>query len=152
VELLWSTFAFAFGSALVPVLNVEVYLAAVGTQTEVGQALVLAIVASAGQTLGKIVWYTAARWSVDSAWVQKKLDQPKIRPVYDRWTERVEGKPWYAATILFAASSIGIPPLLIMAVVAGSLHMRFSVFALSCFVGRALRFYTILAGVAVFMQ
>jgi membrane protein YqaA with SNARE-associated domain len=151
VQLLLSTFGFSFASALIPILNVEVYLGAVGTKTTVAEAFALALVASAGQTLGKIIWYAAARRSVDSAWVQKRLDRPKVRPVYDRWTERTEGRPWYAAAVLFVAASVGIPPLLIMAVIAGALHMKFSVFVLSCFVGRFVRFYFIVAGVAFVM-
>jgi membrane protein YqaA with SNARE-associated domain len=149
VELILSTFAFSFASALIPVLNIEVYLGAVGTRTSIAEALGLSLVAAAGATLGKIVWYVVARRSVDSAWVQRRLDRPKVRETYDRWEERVRGRPWYAAGVLFAAASIGIPPLLVMAVLAGSLHMRFWVFVLSCFVGRALRFYFILAGVAL---
>jgi membrane protein YqaA with SNARE-associated domain len=150
VKLLLSTFGFSFASALIPILNVEVYLSAVGTQTNVAAALGLSLVASAGQTLGKIIWYVVARRSIDSHWVQKKLDKPKVRPVYDRWQARTEGRPWYAAGILFAAASLGIPPLLILSVIAGSLKMRFSVFVVSCFVGRTLRFYFILAGVSFF--
>jgi len=152
VRLLLSTFGFSFASALIPVLNVEVYLGAVGTQTSLAAALGLSVVASVGQTLGKIVWYFAAKRSIDSEWVQKKLERPKVRESYDRLEERTRGRPWYAAAILFAAASIGVPPLLVMAVLAGSLHMRFWVFVVSCFVGRTLRFYFILAGVAFVTQ
>ena len=150
MKLLLSTFGFSFASALIPVLNAEVYLGAVGTQTSIAAALALSLVASLGQTLGKVVWYVLARRSIDSTWVQGKLDKPKVREVYDRWEERTNGRPWYAAGILFAAASVGVPPLLIMAVLAGSLHMNFWVFTLSTFVGRFLRFYFILAGVSFF--
>jgi len=148
VKLLLSTFGFSFASALLPILNAEVYLGAVGTQSSVPAALALALVAAAGATLGKIVWYVVARRSVDTDWVQKKLDRPKVRENYDKWEERTRGRPWYAAGVLFVSSSVGLPPLLITAVLAGSLHMRFSVFVLGVFVGRAARFYVILAGVA----
>ena len=85
VKLFLSTFGFSFASALFPLLNAEVYLGAVGTQSTVAAALVLSLVAAAGATLGKVVWYVAARRSVDSGWVQKKLDRPKVREAYDRW-------------------------------------------------------------------
>ena len=129
-------------------LNVEVYLGAVGTQTKVAAAVGLSLVAALGQTAGKVVWYVAAKRSMDSDWVQRKLDKPKIREAYERWEERTRGRPWYAAGVLFASASVGLPPLLIMAVIAGSLHMRLGVFLASTFVGRFLRFYLILAGVA----
>ena len=152
MELLWSTFAFGLGSALLPLLNIEIYLGAIGTQTSTAAVLGLALAASAGQTLGKIVWYVVARRSIDSTWMQAKLDKRKVRETFDRWEERSNGRPWYAAGILFASASIGVPPLLVMAVIAGSLHMRFWIFVLSCFVGRTLRFYFLLAGVAFFTQ
>jgi len=152
VKLLLSTFGFGFGSALLPILNIEVYLGAIGTQTSTATIFGLSVAAAFGQTLGKIVWYVAARRSIDSAWMQSKLDKPKVRETFDRWEERTNGRPGYAAGILFAAASIGVPPLLVMAVIAGSLHMRFWVFAISCFVGRTMRFYLLLAGVAFFTQ
>ncbi len=148
MRLLLSTFGFSFASALLPLLNVEVYLGAVGTQTKLAAAVGLSLVAALGQTLGKVIWYFAAKRSIDSDWVQKKLDKPKVREAYDNWEQRTRGRPWYAAGVLFAAASIGLPPLLIMAVIAGSLHMQLWVFVVSTFVGRTLRFYFILAGVA----
>lgn len=150
MNLLLSTFFFAFGSAVLPVLNAEVYLGAIGTQIHPGQAAALAIAAAAGQTLGKIVWYAGARWFTERPWMQRKLSHPKVRPIFVKWQQRVEGRPWYGAAVLLCSAALGFPPLLVMAVLAGSLRMRFDVFVASCFVGRAVRFYFLLAGVSVF--
>jgi membrane protein YqaA with SNARE-associated domain len=148
VTLLLTTFWFSVGSALIPILNVEVYLGAIATQTGQAAALGLSLVAALGQTVGKIVWYVGTRKSFESDWVQKRLDRPKVRTTYDKWHLQAEGRPWYAAGVLFLSSSVGLPPLLIMAAVAGALRMNFWVFVGSVFVGRFLRFYLIIAGVA----
>jgi membrane protein YqaA with SNARE-associated domain len=149
MNLLWSTFGVSLVSGLIPVLSVEVYLGAIGTRTTIAASLALSLVAAAGQTLGKVVWYAAGRWSIETAWVRRRLDRPRVRPVYDRWEQRTQGRPWFAATVLFLAASLGVPPLLVMAVLAGSLHMRFWLFAVSCFAGRALRFYALMTGVVL---
>lgn len=148
MTLLLTTFWFSVGSALIPILNVEVYLGAIATQTGQAAALGLSLVAALGQTVGKIVWYVGTRKSFESDWVQRRLDRPKVRSTYDKWHLQAEGRPWYAAGVLFLSSSVGLPPLLIMAAVAGALRMNFWVFVGSVFVGRFLRFYLIMAGVS----
>ncbi len=150
--LLLTTFVVAVGSALLPFINIEVYLGGVAGAPGVADVhgfggVVIAVVASAGQTVGKIVWYEIARRGIDTEWAQKKLDSPKLRANFEKWTARIQGRPWYAGGIIFLAASAGIPPLLVMAVVAGALKMPLWVFVPTVLVGRALRFYLILVGV-----
>ena len=40
----------------------------------------------------------------------------------------MQGRPWYGGEVLFAAALGGIPPLLVMAAVAGALKMPYWVF------------------------
>ena len=150
--LLLTTFVVAVGSALLPFINIEVYLGGVAGAPGVADVqgfggVVIAVVASAGQTVGKIVWYEIARRGIDTEWAQKKLDAPKLRANFEKWTARIQGRPWYAGGIIFLAASAGIPPLLVMAVVAGALKMPLWVFVPTVLVGRAVRFYLILVGV-----
>ena len=145
MELVLGTLAFSFGSALLPFLNIELYLAGVGIAG--GGALAIAFVAAVGQLLGKLIWYYVARRGVESEWAQKKLRRPKVRASYERWSERLSERPWYAAAVIFAASTIGLPPLLVMAAVAGALKVPMWVFVPTVLIGRTLRFWAILAGV-----
>ncbi len=145
MELVLGTLAFSFGSALLPFLNIELYLAGVGIAG--GGALAIAFVAALGQLVGKLIWYYVARLGVESEWAQKKLRRPRVRASYERWSERLSDRPWYAAAIIFAASSVGIPPLLVMAAVAGALKVPLWVFVPTVLIGRTLRFWAILAGV-----
>ncbi len=48
----------------------------------------------------------------------------------------MQGRPWYAATIMFVAASVGLPPLLVMAAVGGVLKMPMWVFIPTVFLGR----------------
>lgn len=144
--LLLATFGVSVASALIPIVNVELYLAGLGA-VGTGRALTLGVVAGAGQSVGKIVWYEIARRGMQSEWAQRKLATPKVRESYDRWVERITGRPWYGGGILFVAALFGLPPLLVMAAVAGALKMPYWVFLPTIFVGRALRFWLVLAGV-----
>ncbi len=139
----------AIASALIPVINIEIYLAALTTQVGPAQAVALSISAGIGQTLGKIVWYYGAARFMESRWIQKKFADPTWRARYDRWHTSMEGRPWWAATLVFASAFLGVPPLLIVAIVAGSLRVPMWVFAPSILIGRTLRFYFIFLGVGL---
>lgn len=147
--ILWlTTFAFSIASALLPFLPIEVYIVGAGAASPgAAEAISLGIAAGAGATVGKIVWYEVARRGVDSRWAQKKLSSPKIRAGYERWVERTQGRPVYAASIMFIAASVGIPPLLVMAAVGGILKMPMWIFVPTVFVGRSLRFSLLFLGV-----
>jgi membrane protein YqaA with SNARE-associated domain len=59
----------------------------------------------------------------------------------------MQGRPWYAAVIMFVAASAGIPPLLAMAAVGGLLRMPMWVFLPTVFLGRTVRFTLLFLGV-----
>ena len=147
--ILWlTTFAFSIASALLPFLPMEVYILGAGAaEGGTATAISLGIAAGAGATVGKIVWYELARRGSESAWAQKKLSKPKIKATYEKWVSRMQGRPWYAGSIMFIASSVGIPPLLAMAAVGGLLKMPMWVFIPTVFVGRSIRFTLLFLGV-----
>lgn len=142
MTLLLASFGISLASALIPLINIEAYVIGISS-SGVGSAaaVTLSVVCGAGQSAGKVVWYEATRRGFESGWVQKKLSNPKIRASYERWVERMEGRPWYGGAILFAAAFVGLPPLLVMAAVAGALKMPMWVFLPTIFVGRTLRFW-----------
>lgn len=143
---LW-TFGVSIASALFPLINMEVILGGMAATVGDGHAFTLAVVAGAGQTIGKVVWYEATRRSVETDWVQKKLSGDKVRTAYARWQARMDGRPWFAGLVMLVSAFAGIPPLLVMAAVAGALKMRMWVFLPTIMVGRTLRFWLVLAGV-----
>lgn len=147
--ILWlTTFAFSVASALLPFLPMEAYILAAGAaEGGTGAAISLGVAAGGGATVGKIVWYEAARRGAESAWAQRKLSSPKIKGSYDKWVARMQGRPWYAIGVMFVAASAGIPPLLAMAAVGGLLKMPLWAFIPTVFVGRTIRFTLLFLGV-----
>jgi membrane protein YqaA with SNARE-associated domain len=146
-------FCLSIASALLPFVPFEVAGLALAEAAPSGpvSAVVLGILAGAGATVGKVVWYEVARRGVDSRWVQKKMGKEKVRAGYERWIARVEGRPVYAGAVMFLSSSVGLPPLLVMAAVAGVVKMPMWVFLPTVFVGRCVRFVLLFLGADAFL-
>lgn len=147
--ILWLSFLLAGAvTAIVPV-PIELIIAGAASTATYGpsQAIALGIASGAGATIGKLFWYSVARRGSETAWMQKKLDSPKVRAAYERWVGRMEGRPWFSGGVIFIAASVGIPPLLAMAAVAGFLKMPLWLFIPVVFVGRSIRFGLIFYGV-----
>lgn len=140
------TFGVCVISALVPLVNAEAYIVAVALSVDGAGLWALAVVAGLGQTVGKILWYEAARQSLSWGWVRRRLEAPERQAALERWRIHFQERSRLWLAVLFASASFGFPPLLILAVVAGQLHVPRVSFALTVLVGRTLRFAVILGG------
>jgi membrane protein YqaA with SNARE-associated domain len=143
VKLVLTTLVVSFGSALLPFVNIEAYLAAVGAAVDNVDAAVLWSVAGAaavGQTAGKVALYYAADWAMNLPWTKRKMSSPKWEASYQRWHKRIHERPGQTALLLFASASLGFPPLYVIAVLAGQMKVNIWVFVSTCLVGRYLRF------------
>ena len=146
---LFSTFGFCVLSALVPVLNAEVYLAAVAA-SQAPPLWPMAVVAGAGQMVGKVVYYLIGKSSLQWRWVSKRVDTPRFQAGLERWRSRLEHRPWVAAAFVFVSACVGIPPFAVVAVLAGTLRMSLPMFAAVGLAGRVLRFASVLGAAEFF--
>jgi membrane protein YqaA with SNARE-associated domain len=147
VKVLLATFGVAVASALFPLINIEAYIAGVAALRASVGVWDLSLVAAAGQAVGKVFWYEIGRTSMKWSYIQKKMESPRWQQQYNKWTERIDDRPWVGMALLFFSATLGFPPLAIMAVLAGQLHFNRFWFYLTTFVGRALRFAAVLGGV-----
>lgn len=145
--LILGTFLFSVASALIPILNVEAYLAVVATKLDGMSSWQLAAVGGFGQGVGKVIWYYAGLHSLKMKWMQKKMDTVKWQAAYDKWHARIVGRPVLAGFISFASAVTGVPPLAVIAVLAGALRMNFVTFIVTVLIGRTIRFWLVLEGV-----
>jgi membrane protein YqaA with SNARE-associated domain len=136
----------SIASALVPVINIEVYLVGLAAVTSTDRVWFLAAVGGVGQMLGKLVWYylgaNALRWG----WVRRKVEKPKAKAKLELWRSRTQDRPLVGATLLFASAVSGFPPFAIVAVLAGQLRMNVWMFLGVGLIGRTLRFAAFLGG------
>lgn len=149
MKLVIGTFLFSVASALVPILNVEAYLAAVALKAHHLSDWELALVGGVGQGAGKVLWYIAGMESLRIRRIRQKMETEKWQLSYERWHERIVGRPVWAGTISFTSAVTGFPPLAVIAVLAGTLRMNFLIFITTVVVGRTIRFWLVLAGVSV---
>ena len=149
MKLVIGTFLFSVASALLPILNVEAYLAAVALKAHNLSDWQLAAVGGGGQSVGKILWYLAGIHSLKIRWIRQKMDTEKWQISYEKWHERIVGRPLFAGAISFGSAVTGFPPLAVIAVLAGTLRMNFTIFMVTVFVGRTIRFWLVLAGVSM---
>jgi membrane protein YqaA with SNARE-associated domain len=148
VKLVIATLAYSVLSSVIPVFNIELYLAGIATQVEPSDALFLAVAAGFGQAAGKLVWYWSVAKSMDMHWLKKRLETPKRQAQLKKWEDRIAGRPWVGGGVTFISGLVGFPPLLIMGVAAGAVRMNLPIFFFAIWIGRGLQSWLILAGLA----
>lgn len=143
--LFWSILGASIGSALLPLINIEAILAVAVSQSP-SATRELIVAATAGQLIGKIVWYWGGMNLDRAPFIHRQLVKPKTKATLERWHERAEGRPWFTAGLLFLSAFLGFPPYAITAVLAGVLRVPFVVFLVTGLLGRCLRFWALVAG------
>ena len=141
--------AYGFGSAFLPFLNAELFVAAAVAALANGWWWpVLAL--SMGQTVGKCLMFLGARHG--ASWLERRRRRQEGGPARELtgWRLRVAlwgrlmlellDRPVQSFLVVLAAATIGIPPLAIVSVVAGTRKTPFAVFVTACTIGRAGRF------------
>ncbi|MGL4173494.1 MAG: hypothetical protein ACRCTR_05405 [Actinomycetota bacterium] len=133
-----------FLSAIVPVVNAEA--AASTTATMSTSLTIIAVISLAiGQTAGKLVVFEAAAGgrTVFHRAPQSSTRFLQWRRRMDRlfqWYATATARRWQQAALTTSAASLGLPPLLGVAIAAGAAGNSRWVFAGCCLIGRTLRF------------
>ncbi|MGH3343575.1 MAG: hypothetical protein ACRDPK_12000 [Carbonactinosporaceae bacterium] len=134
-----TTLAIGFASAVFPLVNLELYLLSLTFVAGPDHVVAMGVAAAAGQTAGKAVYYAAGRGAVEASRV-RALHHPRRQSKWrDRatgWTNRLREHPGGAYCVLGLSAFLGLPPLLGISVLAGSLRTSFTLFLTICFLGR----------------
>jgi membrane protein YqaA with SNARE-associated domain len=136
----------SFASALIPLINLEVYLVGLGAVAGTDHVWFLGAVAGVGQMLGKLVWYYLGANSLRWGWIRRKVEKPKAQAKLELWRTRTQERPLVGAILLFVSAATGFPPFAIVAVLAGQLRMNVALFLVVGTLGRTLRFAAFLGG------
>ena len=135
-----------FLSALVPLVNIEVILAARAAAVATGGLWTLSFAAALGQMFGKVVWYYLGANALNWGWVRRKVETPKAEARLQVWRTRTHERPVVAGGLVFLSAASGFPPFAIVAVLAGQLRMSLTLFFVLGLLGRWLRFAAVLGG------
>lgn len=139
-----ATFAYCLASAVVWVLNAEAYLVLAAATMDTPVVL-LALAASSGQVTGKMLFYLLGIGAVKNPWLQRKA---VAKGRFVEWMRRLsqwcDQHPTRAFAVVAVSAVVGLPPIAATSVLAGTLRMRWWVFALTAWAGRFVRFLLVL--------
>jgi membrane protein YqaA with SNARE-associated domain len=134
-------------SALLPVINAEA-LAAGASRANRDLMPVMVVALAAGQTIGKLVLFEAARRG--AARLAGRDRRPPVRTgAISRVTSRLTASLQAASSrlpVVTISALTGLPPLAAVAVAAGTTSTNRTGFTAACFIGRTLRFALIAYG------
>ncbi len=147
------TFGVAVGSAILPVISIELFVLGLVTQQPHISCWLIGLVVGVGQVLGKLVYFLAARGSLHLPAFLRRKERPE-KPGSEfklRWKARLENvrdrchrHPRWMFGTHAVSSVIGLPPFMFTTVLAGLAGMSTALFVATGAVGRFARF-TILA-------
>jgi membrane protein YqaA with SNARE-associated domain len=152
----------AFGSALVPLISVEIFvLALVAKEPWLPWPLLGAVVA-VSQVVGKLFYYLAARGTLHLPAFMHRKPKPltarrerwhqrtkMIRARVERLTEKCHRHPHWMAGTYGVSAVIGLPPFMATTVLAGLARMSIATFLTAGLTGRFIRFSLLAASPAL---
>lgn len=145
MTVLAGAFLYSLLTSVVVFLPVEVYLLGAVVASDVG-AVPLALVGAVAQVAGKMLFYLVGRGVLDLAHVRRQ------GAASGRWAQRMTAveewarrHPWGPSAVTAAAAFVSVPPYAVVSVLAGTVGMRWWLFALISLVGRFLRFWAIVS-------
>jgi len=135
-----ATLIIGFVSALVPIVNIELFLLAAGTVASGSFPVwTLGVSAGFGQMVGKCIPYWGARAAINSQ-VGRKFSSERVDALRRRMGAM---NPWVLSGFNFVSALIGVPPFLLVSVLAGIIEMGFWQFAATGLTGRVIRLVAI---------
>ena len=154
----------AFGSALIPLISIEIFLVGLALQQPHIPWLCLGATVAVGQVAGKLLYYYAAKGSLRlPAFMHRKKEKLETRrgDAWHRrtkrlrmWVEFLREKchrhPRWMVGTYGVSSVIGLPPFMATSVLAGMVRMSLSAFLGAGLIGRFIRYSLIAASPAVF--
>ncbi|MHB1065679.1 MAG: VTT domain-containing protein [Georgenia sp.] len=130
---------------MVVFLPVEVYLVGAAVTADVA-AIPVALVAAVAQVTGKMPFYLVGRGVLDLAHVRRR------GAATGTWARRMtaveewaRSHPWGPSAVTAVAAFGSVPPYAVVSVLAGTVGMRWWLFALVSLVGRFLRFWALMS-------
>lgn len=133
-----ATLGVALASAVIPVINIEIYLLGAAALAPASMAVPLVLAASIGQMVGKVVVYFAATGVL-------RLPGRRLRAALEGMNTTLRDRPRMGNALVFASASAGLPPFFVVSVAAGAARMSLPGFIVFGFLGRLVRFGVIVA-------
>ena len=151
LTLLLGGLGYGIVSAFIPLLNAEAFVVAAAAGGAMAAWWGVAGV-SLGQTIGKVAIFVMVRKGVHRKFLRERPRRPGPQPTsawrlkLRDWSARLLlhlDRPLVGGLVVLVSASVGVPPLAVVAVVAGLRRTPLAVFTVAVLVGRAARFAAI---------
>ncbi|UJW31849.1 hypothetical protein L3Q67_42965 [Saccharothrix sp. AJ9571] len=160
------TLGVAFGSAIVPLISVEVFVIGLASSEPGVHWLAIGAAVAIGQIAGKLLYYLAAKGSIKlPKFLHDRLHRERpMTPRRARWElrtkrvrawlealrERCHRHPAWMTGTYGVSAVVGLPPFMATTVLAGLVRMPMSLFLGAGLAGRFARFSLLAASPAMF--
>ena len=156
LTLLLGSLGYGVASAFIPILNAEAFVVAAAAGGVTFAVLGVAG-AAVGQTVGKVTIFLLVRRGVHHRFLRERPPRPRKtltgwRLRLRTWSERLLlhlDRPVVGGLVVLASAAGGVPPLAVVAVMAGLRRTPLASFAIAVVVGRLARFAVLAWPVAV---
>ena len=148
ITLLLGGLGYGIVSAFIPLLNAEAFVVAAAAGGESAAWWGVAGV-SLGQTVGKVAIFVMVRKGVHRRFLRERRRRPAQQPSsawrlkLRDWSARLLlhlDRTWVGGLVVLVSASAGVPPLAVVAVVAGLRRTPLAMFTVAVLLGRAARF------------
>jgi membrane protein YqaA with SNARE-associated domain len=143
----------AFGSALVPLINIEIFVLVLVTREPALPFLALGAVVAIAQVSGKMLYYIAARGWLHLPKFMHRRTKPltarrarwqqrtkRVRARVERLTDKCHRHPHWMAGTYGVSAVVGLPPFMATTILAGLARMPVVTFLTTGLAGRFIRF------------
>ena len=133
-----TTFGVAVLSAVIPVINIEIYLLGASALAPRAMVIPLIVAGTLGQVLGKIALYYAGTGAL-------KLPGKRLQAAMQKMNTQMQERPHMGGALVFVSATSGLPPYYLVTLAAGAAKMNLPMFLLISLVGRLIRFTVVVA-------
>ena len=152
-----SALGFGVLSSIIPLFNSELYVGVVAAAARPEITAVAVLAMAVGTVGGKLVLFVLARGGSERLGVGRAVeDKPMPTGGLRLWLRQTSdllmswlGQSRRGPLAILLASSIGIPPLFVVAVMAGVARQNIVLFGCAVFVGRLARFAVVAVPIAL---
>lgn len=133
-----TTFGVAVASAVIPVINIEIYLLGASALAPREMVIPLVVAGTLGQVIGKIALYYAGTGAL-------RLPGKRLQAALTRMNTQMQERPRTGGALVFVSATLGLPPYYVVTLAAGAAKMNLPMFLGVSLVGRLIRFAIVVA-------
>lgn len=133
-----TTFGVAVASAVIPVINIEIYLLGASALAPREMVIPLIVAGTLGQVIGKIALYYAGTGAL-------KIPGKRLQAALQKMNTQMQERPRMGNALVFVSATAGLPPYYLVTLAAGAAKMNLPMFLAVSLVGRLIRFAIVVA-------